>query len=170
MYEIKGNEVHRNGRRVAVYLRPVTQEMVDHLDYLIQAGVIPEDKEQPMTTATKTSAAKKTTKAAAPKEKAKKDGLRKPQVRILAALARNKAALTRSQIAEKAPVDAAACVEYIGSADEAVRKANDVKHFPSLISLGLVKIEQRDVDGTDTILHTITAKGRTELEKAAKAS
>lgn len=124
--------------------------------------------------AKKTAAPKATKKAAAPKKAekngkpaAKKGGLRKPQVRILRAVLKNPKGLTRSQIAEKAPVDVATCVEYVGSSDPAIRKANDVKHFPSLISLGFVKAEQHDVKGKDVVIYTITEKGKEGLKKAA---
>jgi|SRR6185369_4445548 len=108
-----------------------------------------------MTTATATKTPKATKKA----------GLRKPQYRILKALSK-KSPMTRSEIAGKAPVDIAACVEYIGSSDTAVRKANDKKHFPSLITLGLVKFAN-DEDATGAS-YEITAKGRTEAKNAPK--
>jgi hypothetical protein len=115
-------------------------------------------------------AAKKTTKkkAAAKQEKkapAKKDGLRKPQVRVLKALGKSKKPLSRAAVADKAPVDRACCVEYIGSPDADVRKRNDKKKFPSLVTLGLVKQEQHDIDGKDTIVHSLTSKGRKALAK-----
>ena len=84
---------------------------------------------------------KKTTPAVAPKAKAepKAKGLRKPQVRILVALSKSGKPLSRAEISEKATVDVATCTEYIGSIDEVKRLANDVKHFPSLISLGFIR-------------------------------
>lgn len=109
---------------------------------------------------------KKTGGTGGKKTAKKKDGLRKPQVRILSALSASKKALSRQQIAVKAPVDAAACVEYIGSHDPVKREANDKKHFPSLISLGLVKAEQHDVEGRDTVVYSITAKGKTAVKNA----
>lgn len=120
-------------------------------------------------------AAKKVVKpVAAKKEKAKvgprakKEGLRAPQIRILAALAKNNH-LTRAQLAEKAPVDVAACVEYLGSHNDDVRKANDVKHFPSLRTLGYVKLEVHESsDGRDSFQYVITASGRKAYEKAIK--
>lgn len=124
------------------------------------------------TTAPKTEV-KKTVAKTAQKADAKastsgKPGLRKPQYRILKCLAKSPKPLTRAQIAEKAPVDQAACVEYIGSHDGDIRKANDAKHFPSLVSLGLVKHEQHDVDGRDVVVYMITAKGKAVSEKAPK--
>ena len=112
-------------------------------------------------------AAKKTPAKAKSAAKATTNGgLRKPQYRILKALAKGKP-LTRAQLAEKAPVDVAACVEYVGSHDEATRKANDKKHFPSLISLGLVRFGNDEDAGA--AVYEITAKGKTAAEKAPKA-
>jgi hypothetical protein len=118
----------------------------------------------------KTKAAAKTSpKAPAAKKAAEpkvdvKDGLRGPQVRILAYLKGQTKPVARKQIAEKAPCDVANCVELIGHNDEAARKANDVKHFPSLISLGLVKIVKAPEDASGTH-YEITAKGRQKLDK-----
>lgn len=101
----------------------------------------------------------------------KKEGLRKPQVRILAALKKANRGLSRAEIAEKAPVDVATCVEYIGSLDQAKREANDVKMgWKSLISLKYVKqaaSEQEDARGA---YYTITEAGKSALEKAEKAA
>ncbi len=108
--------------------------------------------------------ATKTVKA----EPKKVEGLRKPQIRLLEALKKAGKPLSRAQAAEKAEVDQAACVEYIGSSNPEIRKSNDAKHFPSLISLGLVKHEQHDIDGKDVVVYSITAKGKEKLEKAAK--
>ena len=121
------------------------------------------EEEKPAKAATKKVPAKKAAKKeSAPR--AKKDGLRAGQVRILKALVK-KDLMGRVEIAQKAPVDVANCVELIGSHDEDKRAANDVKHYPSLITLGFVKPEQHDVEGKDTILYRITAKGKTEASK-----
>lgn len=121
----------------------------------------------------KTPAKKKATGA----PRAKKDGLRKPQIRILKTLSKNSKPLTRSEIADKAPVDVATCVEYLGSDDDSVRKANDKKHFPSLVTLGFVKATdgspKKGKDGTFSdnagpTEYSITATGRKALEAAGK--
>lgn len=108
--------------------------------------------------------------AASPKDEAngaaEKKGLRKPQARILQALSKTKESLTRKQIADKAKVDIAGCVEWIGSDDADRRAANDAKHFPSLITLGLVKIGTDTEEGATT--YFITANGRKAAEKVAK--
>ncbi len=120
----------------------------------------------PETQAPKKAPRKKAVKKAPAAKREKKDGLRKPQVRILKALAKSGKPLTRAQIAEKASCDVAGMVEWIGSADPEVRTANDKKHFPSLVSLGLVKQEQHDVDGRDVVVYAVTAKGKAEASKA----
>lgn len=103
-----------------------------------------------------------------PKVAEVKTGLRKPQIRILLAMLAAPKPMTRKAIAEKAPVDQAACTELIGALDENVRKANDAKHFPSLLSLGLVSAEKVDQDGKDVILYSLTTKG-TEIANQHKA-
>ena len=117
-------------------------------------------------------AAAKAKPAAAPAKKAAPtpktagsngSSLRKPQARILLALRKAGKGLTRSQIAEKANVDNAGCVEWVGSADDSIRKANDAKHFPSLVSLGYVKFGNND--GSAAAVYEITAKGRAAAEK-----
>jgi predicted transcriptional regulator len=114
---------------------------------------------------TKTTKTAKMTKVAAKKEApaAKKEGLRKPQVRILAALNKH-GGMPRTKISEKAPVDLACCTEYIGSDDEATRKANDKSHFPSLLTLGFVSAAA-DEGPTQ---YAITPKGRAALKTAGK--
>ena len=114
--------------------------------------------------ATKTETKKPTRKT--PTKKKEDTTLRRPQVRILAALAKDKRAMTRQQLADKASVDYAGCVEYLGSYDPTKRKANDKKHFPSLVSLGHVKAEQHDVDGRVVVVYSITPKGKTALKNA----
>ena len=92
--------------------------------------------------------------------------LRKPQLRILAALAKAKGPLSRAKIAEKANVDVAACVEYVGSTDAKRRVANDKSHFPSLVSLGLVKHVAVEHDGGHKeTCHELTAKGKKAATK-----
>ncbi len=83
--------------------------------------------------------------------------LRQPQIRILKALAKN-GELSRAELAAKAPVDKAACCEFIGSEDKATRLKNDKKHFPSLLTLGFVISALADEGGA--VRYAITAKGR----------
>lgn len=103
----------------------------------------------------------------APKTKEHKKGLRKPQARILTALAKSKVALSRTEIAKKAGVDQAYCTSWIGSTNETIRKTNDAKYFLSLVSLGLVKIEHHEANegGRDVVRYSITAKGRIAAAK-----
>src|SRR5436305_366115 len=77
-------------------------------------------------------------KEQAMKTKTTKPALRAAQVRVLAALAAAAEPMTRKQIAEAAECDLAGLTEWIGSSDPAKRKANDVRHWPSLLSRKLV--------------------------------
>jgi len=88
--------------------------------------------------------------------------IRKPQLRLLETLAKV-GPMTRKALAEKAKVDPAGCTEYLGSDDAATRKANDKKHFPSLVSLGFVLGESKDGEPTT---YKITPAGKTYLAKA----
>lgn len=122
-----------------------------------------EENDMATSTATKTPKTK-----AAPKPESngrvgrtKKDGLRSAQERILKALART-SPMTRKLISQKAPCDLANCTELVGSADDDKRKANDIKHFPSLISLGLVRIRIDEEQGS---MVEITAAGKKAAEK-----
>lgn len=118
-------------------------------------------KGRAMTKSTKAKTSPKT----APKAKAEakptvaelNGGLRKPQIRVLRLLGKSGKAMDRAAISEKAPVDQASCVEYLGSHDDAVRKANDKKHFPSLVTLGYVAHEDHEDSG---VTYEITAKGK----------
>lgn len=103
--------------------------------------------------------APETAKEVATKKSGTASGLKRPQERILKFLASQEEAMSRAAIAEFAPVDVAACVEYIGSHIEEKRLANDTKHFPSLISLGYVKFAL-PVEGSRGVVYSITAKGK----------
>jgi outer membrane biosynthesis protein TonB len=124
--------------------------------------------------------AKKAAKAAPKKAKAakkvagtgagrpKKDGLRKPQVRILAALNKATRGLTRAEIAAKAEVDLATMTSYIGSDDETIRARLDKIKFPSLLTLKYMKPAAAEKEDTRAGYYTITASGKAALEKATK--
>lgn len=90
--------------------------------------------------------------------------LRAAQLRILGALAGAGAPLTRKQIADAAECDQAGLTEHIGSPDPERRKANDAKHWPSLLTLGMVKAT--DSDGTT--VYTVTAKGQKAAPKLGR--
>lgn len=98
--------------------------------------------------------------AADPKPR-KMTGLRKPQVKVLAALAKSDKPLSRKEIATTAAVDQSMCTEYLGSSDDAIRAKNDVKVMPSLLTLGHIVVAKSD-DGKDS--YSITAAGRKALE------
>lgn len=137
---------------------------------------------QPSLTATK-KAVKKSTKGTKGKKstaksgkkvvkkaagRAKKEGLRKPQVRVLTALNKSSRALNRSQIATKAEVDVATLTEVVGSHDPKVREKNDKrKGWKSLVSLGFVKEAPAEEEGNGTY-YSITAAGKKALEKSAE--
>ena len=108
---------------------------------------------------------KKTAKKTAPR--AKKEGLRKPQVRILAVLAKATKGLTRAQIGEKGGVDVPMMNSYIGAHDEKVRAKNDKIVCPSLLTLGYVKYAPQE-EGAG-VCYAITAAGKKAYE-AAKAA
>jgi hypothetical protein len=99
-------------------------------------------------------------------EKKTKDGLRKPQVRVLTALSKSKQPLTRSEISTKAEVDLASLTEVIGSSDAAKRKHNDKKMgWKSLLTLKYVTAKDGE-EGATT--YVITAAGRKVLTAATK--
>jgi len=102
-----------------------------------------------MTTATLTSA---------------KTELRAPQVRLLLAL---DFPMNRADWAKSAKTDKAQCTEYVGSLNPEIREANDVKHFPCLISLKLIKVKFEDENGKTVAYFDRTAKGK---KMAAKLS
>lgn len=96
----------------------------------------------------------------------RKEGLRKPQIAVLAALNKSGRALTRSEIAAKAKTDLAFLSTWIGSSDPETRKANDQKRgVKSLLTLGYVRHEQPS-DEAGAACYSITANGRKALEKA----
>lgn len=113
--------------------------------------------------------AKKVAAKAAPKTDAKKpaavkDGLRKPQLRLLETLKKVKRPTERKLLAERAEVDNAMCTEYLGSIDAEVRAKNDEK-FKSLVSWKYVKVEKIDDGGKDKVVYSITDAGLKFLEK-----
>jgi len=123
----------------------------------------------------KKTVSKKTTKAAkhgkgkkgkGGTKKKEVGGLRRPQLRILSILAKGKS-LTRSQIAEKAPVDNAMCTTYIGSNNPDIRKKTD-KNVVSLLTLKYVRAELPEEEGRDIVLYTITALGKKTLNNSEK--
>lgn len=113
--------------------------------------------------AKKTPAKSKPVKSSA-HEKPPKNELRKGQIKILKALSK-KDNQTRPQLVKSASVDSASVTGFIGPIDPEKRRYNDEKYFPTLITLGLVKAEQHDVDGKDTIYYKITAKGKSLVSK-----
>lgn len=107
--------------------------------------------------ASKKAPAKKTPAKAAP-AKATKEGLRKPQVRILAVLAKaNGKPMTRTKIGELTNLDAAWVGAFIGGSGQRTRP------FEQLDPAGYVKTTTTKVDDRDITTHSITDKGRKAL-------
>lgn len=111
-------------------------------------------------------ATKKTTAAKAPR--AKKEGLRAAQVRILHVLGKAKQPLTKVELAEKAETDPTKMGVFVGPRDGESKTTSERWPFPGLYELGYVKVEQFEEYRGQVV--TITAKGRKALEdlKAAK--
>lgn len=116
-----------------------------------------------------------TTETAVATEKApraKKDGLRKPQVRALAALAKLKEGQTlgRAGLSDAAKIDPAWVSATVGSADAESRAACEARNgYKCLITLGFAKSKVIDVEGKKEAAYSITPAGRKALEKALKA-
>lgn len=104
------------------------------------------------------TAKKAVKKAPAAAPAAKKGGLGKPRLAVLKALAKASKPLTRSLIAEKTGIGSG-FTSLLGHSDPAKREER------SLLSLGLIKAEQHDIGGRDTIVYSLTAAGRKALEK-----
>jgi hypothetical protein len=104
----------------------------------------------------------------------KKEGLRKPQARILEALAKlgPGKALDRQTLAENAGCDPAWMNSWLGAVDPEIRAKNDTQNgWISLWSLGFVKMreaaEGENKDGTPHKIrvYEITESGRIALDK-----
>lgn len=120
---------------------------------------------------------KTTTEATAPKAnkaqangKPEKKGLNKPQTRVLMYLVKAGSPKTRKEIAAGAKVDQAFLTENIGSNNIEIRKANDEKYWPCLLTLGFVKSEDGEdpATGRVTTIYTVSAAGRKAAEKLSK--
>jgi len=110
--------------------------------------------------AAKAPKVKKASKKAAPAQREANDGLRKPQVRILKALAKH-GPLSRNPLASKAKVGPNQVVGLTGSATPEARKSIEAYHgYVSLITRGLVRDKVIDVDGVKERLFEVTAAGK----------
>jgi hypothetical protein len=128
-------------------------------------------KSNPKTTTPRKKAVKKTVKKVVKKAKkstatktprTKKEGLRKPQIRILQCLAKSKHPLSRKEISETAPADLACLTSWIGSHDETIRAKNDKLSMPSLLTLKAVKFGPPTE--ASEVVYEITALGRKMIE------
>lgn len=96
-----------------------------------------------------------------------KKGLRDSQVRMLRVLVKEKRVLSKNDLTAKAEVAPSDMTKYLGSEDAVVRKRNDERWFPSLLTLKYVKSvrggPEDKVEG-----YEVTALGRQALEKFDK--
>jgi hypothetical protein len=101
-----------------------------------------------------------------PKARAKKDGLRKPQIRVLQFLAKSqsKTGIDVNTIAEKAPVDKAWVSDAVfGRHDPVKRKEVEAAGYPSLLTLKLVEELRIEAGEINEWRYKITEKGRKAL-------
>lgn len=100
-----------------------------------------------------------------------KEGLRKPQLRVLEALSKQKKPLSRKGVAKVSSVDEASLSGYIGANDPEIRAKDDAeKGWPCLLTLKLLKIDQMDEEGRSKSFYSITKAGRDALDKHQKAA
>src|SRR5262249_14290433 len=98
----------------------------------------------------------------------RKQGLRKPQIRVLQLLNRRTVgALTRSKIATRLHLSQVRVGKIVGRRDPKKRTAfeqtRDGGFRPSLLTLGLVRQVRLDIDGVTEIAIEITTQGRQAL-------
>jgi hypothetical protein len=163
-----GEVVETKGEQVRVYWDKTAIESRKQKRTWIAAKslkVISPAFNAPAATAKKGTPKKGTAAPVTREPRAKKEGLRKPQVRILAALAKAKTPLTRNEIAEKATCDKAWLNSWIGSKNPEIRAKNDKAEFPCLLTLKLVKDNEDEEKGT---VYIITPAGKAALAAASK--
>lgn len=93
----------------------------------------------------------------------RREGLRKPQVRILQALSKAKGPMNRRQLAEKSAVAESWVIGF-------TFKACAANTSPALAELGLVKGREIDVEGRKELCFEITPKGRQAMAKALESA
>lgn len=99
------------------------------------------------------------------------NALRKPQIRLLQAMAKAKGPLNAARLCELAGVDRAWVNEFTGKLDADKRADADEKYnVKSLVTRGYAKVRQVDVEGKKETVWEITATGRKGLETALKAA
>lgn len=90
--------------------------------------------------------------------------LRKPQIRVLKALARARAPLSRAMLCERAEVDSAWIGDHVGKTDAVARTAREqLTGYPGLLTLGYCEVRETDLYGDGSVVETsyvITAAGR----------
>jgi hypothetical protein len=95
-------------------------------------------------------------------EKGKKSGLRPAQVKVLELLKKGDA-LTRTQM-YSALETSAGLNGVLGYNDPERRARADQEGYPSLLTLGYIRIKEAEVDGRKTNVYEITPKGKAALE------
>lgn len=151
--------------RLMTKLKSLLQSYVEEA-MVVDTVALPKKKEVAKEVA-ETKPLKKADKA--PTGQAKKEGLRGPQVKVLAALADSKVGLSRKDVADAAQVDRACITAWVGSRDESKRLVNDSRYYMSLISLGYVVEEVTDSGDKDVYLLYITKEGRQALKQILAA-
>jgi hypothetical protein len=99
------------------------------------------------------------------------EGLREGQVKVLAAIRNARGPLNQQRIAEEVGMHVSQVGRYVGAHDPAKRAANEAElGYPSLLTLGYVRIVDVVDDGIDETGHALTAAGKQALKEAqAKA-
>lgn len=118
--------------------------------------------------AVKKTSAKKTSKKAesnGQEPRARKEGLRDAQVRIMKAMKDGKER-TRKEIADKSKSVYNTVGDYLGPRPEGQSEETAAKWpFPTLVELGYLKTTTRDYNGRDVIAYVITPKGKAAAAK-----
>ncbi len=119
---------------------------------------------KPAAKATKNGKGKATPPKANGAGRPTKEGLRKPQVAILAALAKARSPLSRPEIGAASGVDASKIGDYSDQSLDRTAEAAARYPFPDLRSLGFVHVD----DSGHPRRYSITARGRAALVAAQK--
>ncbi len=103
--------------------------------------------------------------------RAKKEGLRKPQIKILKALLASKGPLSRRRIAEAISADPTRITDVwdpIGTTTEEDQPAQDERlGYRSLMSLKFLRRKELELDGHKEVVFELTPAGRKAAEKAS---
>lgn len=112
---------------------------------------------------TKKRAVKTSTKTGVKEKKTLK--LRKSQRRILELLSKSKYGMTREELAKKGELNLPWMSYWLGSLNADTRMDRDASHFPSLLTLKLIKYHEEDVNNRDVQVWSLTALGKRAVGK-----